>query len=190
MASLSYRAKLGVLVGMAVLVVAALLLWPPIPQDETYHGFADDRTYLGVPNFGNLVSNVGFLVVGAFGLAFFLGKRGRRLFDSPEESWPYVIFFAGVALVSVGSTYYHAEPTTETLFWDRLLMTVAFMALFSAFIVDRVHRRIGLAVMLPLLLAVGVGSVVYWDWTESLNRGDLRPYAFVQFYPMLAIPLI
>ena len=112
------------------------------------------------------------------------------MFDAPEERWPYVVFFVGVALVSVGSAYYHANPTTETLFWDRLPMTVAFMALFSAFIMDRVHTRVGVVVMLPLLLAVGVASVVYWDWTEAAGYGDLRPYILVQFYPMLAIPLI
>jgi hypothetical protein len=33
-------------------------------------------------------------------------------------------------------------------------------------------------------------SLVYWIWTESLGRGDLRPYALVQFYPMVALPLI
>jgi hypothetical protein len=37
---------------------------------------------------------------------------------------------------------------------------------------------------------LGLASLVYWDWTESLGRGDLRFYAFVQFYPMLALPII
>ena len=41
-----------------------------------------------------------------------------------------------------------------------------------------------------LLLGTGVASLVYWIWTESLGRGDLRFYAIVQFYPMLALPLI
>src|SRR5262249_1773023 len=27
-------------------------------------------------------------------------------------------------------------------------------------------------------------------WTEQQGRGDLRPYYFVQFYPMLALPLM
>ena len=145
---------------------------------------------MGLPNFGDTASNIGFLIVGMLGLSFAIGKRGRSMFDPSGERWPYLVFFAGVALVSVGSAYYHANPTTEALFWDRLPMTVAFMALFSAFIMDRVHARVGVVVMLPLLLVVGVASVVYWAWTEAAGHGDLRPYGLVQFYPMLAIPLI
>ena len=38
----------------------------------------------------------------------------------------------------------------------------------------------------PLLLA-GLGSVVYWHWTELRGVGDLRPYAAVQFFPILTI---
>ena len=37
---------------------------------------------------------------------------------------------------------------------------------------------------------MGAGSVFYWDYTESLGHGDLRPYALVQFLPMLLLPLI
>ena len=188
--TLSYGAKVAILVGVAVLAVCVSLFIPPIAQDPAYHRLANGRVFLSIPNFGNLASNVGFLIVGALGLAFVAGQRGRTMFDAPGERWPYVVFFAGVALVSVGSAYYHANPTTETLFWDRLPMTVAFMALFSAFIMDRVHARVGVVVMLPLLVAVGVASVVYWDWTEAAGHGDLRPYGLVQFYPMLAIPLI
>ena len=112
------------------------------------------------------------------------------MFDAPAERWPYLIFFVGVALVSLGSAYYHVKPTTEALFWDRLPMIVAFMALFSAFIADRVHSTVGVVVMLPLLLAIGFGTVMYWHLTETAGHGDLRPYALVQFYPMLAIPLV
>ena len=39
-------------------------------------------------------------------------------------------------------------------------------------------------------MALGVASLLYWDWTEQLGRGDLRFYAAVQFAPMLVIPLL
>jgi hypothetical protein len=38
--------------------------------------------------------------------------------------------------------------------------------------------------LLPLLLA-GVASALLWKWI-----GDLRPYVLVQFYPMMALPLL
>ncbi len=189
-ATLSYGAKVGILVGVAVLAVGATSFISPIAEDPAYHQFADRRALFGIPNFGDTASSIGFLIVGALGLAFVLGKRGRAMFDAPGERWPYLIFFVGVGLVSLGSTYYHVNPTTETLFWDRLPMTLAFMALFSAFIADRVNTTVGIVVMLPLLIAIGFGTVVYWHVTEAAGYGDLRPYGLVQFYPMLAIPLV
>ena len=37
---------------------------------------------------------------------------------------------------------------------------------------------------------MGIASLIYWHWSEALGRGDLRFYAFVQFYPMIALPVI
>ena len=185
-----YGTKVGVLVGVAVLAIGIASFISPIAQDPAYHQFADQRTLFGIPIFGDTVSNIGFLIVGALGLGFVLGKRGGAIFDVPGERWPYLIFFFGVAVVSVGSAYYHVNPTAETLFWDRLPMTIAFMALFSAFITDRIHTTVGVLVILPLLLAIGFGTVMYWHMTEAAGHGDLRPYGLVQFYPMLAIPLV
>ena len=47
----------------------------------------------------------------------------------------------------------------------------------------------GAEVLLPLVVA-GLSSVVYWYWSELRGAGDLRPYFFVQFYPLLVIPCI
>jgi hypothetical protein len=185
-----YAARVGVLAGAAVLAVGIASFISPIAQDPAYHQFADRRALFGIPNFGDTASNIGFLIVGVLGLGFLLGERGRAMFEAPGERWPYLIYFFGVAAVSAGSAYYHVNPTTETLFWDRLPMTVAFMALFSAFITDRIHTTVGVVLMLPLLLAIGFGTVVYWHLTEAAGHGDLRPYGLVQFYPMLAIPLV
>jgi hypothetical protein len=43
--------------------------------------------------------------------------------------------------------------------------------------------------LVPLLL-IGGGSVYYWLITEAHGAGDLRPYALVQFLPMLLVPFI
>jgi hypothetical protein len=39
-------------------------------------------------------------------------------------------------------------------------------------------------------LAIGIGSAAYWYWTEARGAGDLRPYALVQFLPIVLIPAI
>jgi hypothetical protein len=41
--------------------LAALLLLGPIHQDQSYHYFADERSFFGVPNFWNVVSNLPFV---------------------------------------------------------------------------------------------------------------------------------
>ena len=62
------KQPLIMLLGLMVASLAILLLLPPIPQDPSYHQFADQRTLLGIPNFWNVVSNLPFVVVGAMGL--------------------------------------------------------------------------------------------------------------------------
>src|SRR5262249_47578322 len=35
-----------------------------------------------------------------------------------------------------------------------------------------------------------IASVFYWRITEHAGKGDLRPYALVQYYPILALGLV
>ena len=96
-----------------------------------------------------------------------------------------------VSLVGVGfgSAYYHLAPSHGSLFWDWLPMSLAFMSLFSAVLVERLGPRVGLR-LFPWLAAAGPFSVVYWIWSERAGIGDLRLYGLVHFYPMLLIPLL
>jgi hypothetical protein len=60
-----------IFVSLMAASLAVLLLLPPISQDQSYHRFADQRTFFGVPNFWNVVSNLPFIAVGAVGLRQF-----------------------------------------------------------------------------------------------------------------------
>ncbi len=183
--ALPFVARVWMLVGTAALIVALAMLAPPELQDEAYHDFAPTALF-GVADVGNVASNGAFLVVGIWGLWRVAGRRiSPWPFGNPGDHWPYLTFFLGVALIALGSTYYHAGPTTETLLWDRLAMTVVFMALLAAFIADRVHLGAGVAVALPLLLGLGALSMAAWYVTE-----DLRLYRLVQALPMLLIWVI
>jgi hypothetical protein len=68
-------------------------------------------------------------------------------------------------------------------------MTVVFMSLLALLIGDRIGPRAGRMLLGPLIV-LGTGSVLWWRLTEAAGRGDLRLYALVQFFPMLAIPLM
>ncbi|MFQ5880973.1 MAG: ceramidase domain-containing protein [Candidatus Methylomirabilales bacterium] len=180
------------IIGLGIAATGAVLSLPPIAQDTAYHNFADQRTMLGIPNILNVISNVPFGVVGALGLMFLLKKgtlRQGRPFIEPSEHWPFFMLFVGVTLIGFGSIFYHLAPTNPRLFWDRLPMTIVFMSLFTTVIAERISVRAGRRMFLPLL-AVGMGSVVYWHLGELEGAGDLRFYGLVQFFPLLAIPLM
>ena len=175
------------LVAVAAAAIAGLALLEPIPQDPTYHDFADTRTHLAIPNFWNVVSNGPFILVGAAGLLF-LRKQDRE--GMLAELRPAcIVLFCGVVLTGVGSGWYHLSPDNRTLIWDRLPMTLAFMGLFAIIIGEHISTRWARKLLLPLLVA-GSLSVAYWALSESRGTGDLRPYALVQFLPMLLIPLM
>ena len=186
---LTFGQRILLLLSLFVVVVFVIGMMDPIPQDPEYHLFADNRTLFGIPNFNDVVSNIGFALVGVFGLLVVAGG-GRGIFLDPSHARPYLVFFFGIALVSLGSAYYHWAPSNERLFWDRLPMSMGFMAISAAVFADRIDARAGNGWLLYMLLSAGFASLVYWHWTESLGRGDLRFYALVQFYPMLALPLV
>jgi len=151
--------------------LAGLLLLPPIIQDQRYHEFSDQRTFI-TPNFLNVISNIPFVAIGAAGLWQFRRSPGT------------VMLFLGILLTGFGSTYYHLDPNDRTLLWDRLPMTITFMAILAIAIEERVDAKAGAALLWPLI-ATGVFSILVWRWT-----GDLRLYGWVQFFPCLALPLL
>ena len=103
-----------VLPALAMFCIIALLLHGPIPQNQDYHHFADQRKMFGIPNFFNVITNIPYELIDQ--------KTGYKAF-----------------------------------------------------------------IILNLL---GIMSVVYWHLGERQGIGDLRWYAIVQFFPVIAIPLI
>jgi len=172
-------------------IVVAIAVLPPLPQPQVYSGLADDRTLLGIANHLNVVSNLPFLLVGIWGL-YFLSRKQQAphsgSFTDPKEKWPYVACFLGIALTCFGSAYYHLAPDSGRLVWDRLPMTFAFMSVLSAAIVERLSVKAGLRLLIPFLL-IGVGSVIYWRWSQLHATENLLPYAAVQ-YGSIAIILV
>jgi hypothetical protein len=186
---MTWSARVGVLVGVAAAAVAAAGVLPPIPQDPVYHRFADTRALGGAANGWAVLSNLPFVLVGLLGLRQVLASPlgESAAFIQSRERWPYALFFVGVALTGAGSAYYHWAPDNARLVWDRLPMTVAFIALLAAIVAERVSVTAGI-VLLPALLLVGAASVAYWYAGELGGAGDLRPYALVQFAPAALIP--
>jgi Ceramidase len=162
---------------LGLLVAAAVAAWalPPLRQDPAYHAFADRRALGPVANAANVLSNVVFLIVGVLGL------RHTMLQATLPARPAWIVAFAGMALVSVGSAWYHRAPGDDTLLWDRLPMTIGFMGLLAAVLAIPFGERIARLALGPAVV-IGAGSVIAWRLT-----GDLRPYVWVQFAPLLLI---
>ena len=161
---------------LALVALIAVLSLPPMAQDPAYHDFADNRAFFGIPAFLNVVTNLAFLIVGIVGVRACATVAGAR--------WAWLICFGGVALVGIGSGYYHLAPDNSTLVWDRLPMSVGFMGLLVAVLAEHLHPRLEKILLVPAML-LGIASVVVWHVAD-----DLRLYAWVQFMPLLVIPAI
>lgn len=185
------RRVLAILV-LAVSGTAVAFALPPFTLGPDYYAFADRRHALGIPNFMDVISNLPWLLIGLAGLRF-IGRTRHGDFGSPfRDGWErgaFAVLFGGVVLLAFGSAAFHLDPRIATLLWDRLPMTIVFMSLFGIVIAERIDRRAGRLLFVPLLL-LGVASVLYWRYTESMGRGDVRLYGLVQFFPMAALPLI
>lgn len=173
---------------LSAAAVIAVFSRDPIAQDTAYHHFADLRSTAAIPNVYNVLSNVPFAILGVMGIRLVSRPVVREAAFAPLKTL-YLSFFIGVFLTAFGSAYYHLYPGNATLLWDRLPMTVAFMAFFCAILGEYVALQWAQKLFPPLLLT-GIVSVVYWHVSEIFGRGDLRLYALVQFLPMLLIPLI
>lgn len=186
----SRRARLWLIGLLALVFVAAVAVLPPLPEPQVFRSFADDRMFFGISNYLNVVSNAPFLLVGVWALHF-LARDSRHpgAFADPMEKWPYVCCFFAVALVSAGSAYFHLAPDSARLVWDRLPMSLGFMALLSAVVVERIGMTAGLRLLVPLLL-MGAGSVIYWRWSQLHGTEDVLPYAAVQYGSIAAIVVI
>ncbi len=182
--------RIALLLGMSVIAITAAFFIPPMAQDPEYHNLADRRVIAGVPNFFDVASNLAFLLVGVLGLWKLVQIReDRSRLVLKQEMIPFVVIFVGAILIFAGSAYYHSAPNNETLVWDRLPMTLTFMGIFSMVLVERIGVKTGINFLIPLLV-VGAASVAYWQVTEQSGQGDLRPYALVQFLPVLLVPMI
>jgi hypothetical protein len=68
-------------------------------------------------------------------------------------------------------------------------MTIAFMSLVAAQVVDRIDTRTGLILLVPMLL-VGAASVFYWRATERAGAGNVMPYVVLQGYSVVILFLL
>ena len=106
---LSRRAGIWPFLALALALGIAALLTPRTDLPSSYHHFADQRILLGIPHFGDVVSNIFFLIAGLSGLAFLSRKSTFDQFVDARERWPSLVVFLGMLLTAL------AQPTITLL---------------------------------------------------------------------------
>ena len=182
-----------ILGGFSIVVVVTALILPPVSQPADYHQFADQRRFLNISNFYNVVSNVAFLLSGSAGLVLlfraYQSSSTQKVFRNKAECLPYWVLFLSVIAAGLGSMFYHWTPDNAYLLWDRLPIAIGITALLAATLVERVSLTLGLW-SLPVLTVLGILSVLYWYRTEQQGIGNLNFYIITQFYSILLIILL
>lgn len=173
------RIARGLLLSACALGLAVALL-PPFPQPLSYHDFADQRRWLGLPNLFNVISNLPFPIVAWLGWRA-LPRRG----DGIPGQMAYAVLFLALAATGLGSAYYHLAPDNARLFWDRLPMTLGFAALITAVIAER--RPTHSPWLLLTLVGSGLASLLWWRYSARLGMENLLPYLAFQAWSLLTL---
>jgi len=165
---------------------AFLVLHGPIAQLSHYHDFADQSAWLGIPHTADVLSNIGFAVVGVLG---WLTLEPMRDHPAIQCGWfGYRLFLIGLIMTAVGSSFYHLAPDNARLVWDRLPIALACAGLLAGVRAETVGNT-NVRRDTALLALFAVVSVAWWSFTEGRGAGDLRPYLLLQGLPLILIPL-
>lgn len=134
------------------------------------HPFVDARSWWGMPNTLDVLSNLPLVFVGGMGLAMLSGRSLPAHTASALR-----MFLVGLVLSGLGSAIYHWAPDPATLVVDRLGMAVAFAGVLGLAMAERVGQAPArLTLPVSLLLAI-VSAVLPW------THGNVLPWVVVQF---------
>jgi hypothetical protein len=161
--------------GLVAAAAVAAVLAPAITRGPTFHVYADRRAWLGIPNAGDVLSNLPFVIAGIWGLVRARGAHGPAL---------AVALFVAIVGVGLGSGAYHVHPSDGALVldWAPIVLTLAFLA--ALVVGDRLDPRAGRATAIAFP-AVALASVAVWyagggTGGTGATSGDMRWYVITQ----------
>lgn len=151
----------------------------PLADRAEYFNFADKRSIAFIQNIGDVLSNLPFLFIGLWGLWVIRQNKvlGKNYFFALNT------IAIGTILTCFGSIYFHLNPTRETLFWDRLPMTLGFSGLIILIFTDRFNQKVSLKLNILFFIFIFISSMTVVGWNNELLT--LRPYLLVQLGSLL-----
>jgi hypothetical protein len=173
---LALMAMCGAALAFALIFPFVSHLLPHIPTSGHSHvhahghAFIDARSFLGIPNCLDVLSNLPFLFAGVWGLLLL-----RRHPQTVATHRAAQVFFIGLILTCFGSSYFHWAPTGFTLMVDRLGMAVAFAGVISLAAGQRLGDSVAKHATPALLLLAPAAAIV------AFVGSNVLPWAVVQF---------
>jgi hypothetical protein len=162
---------LAIAIGGAAIAVVA---FGPITRGPGFHGYVDQRTWLGIPHVGDVLSNLAFFVAGIY----FARVPAARTAA------------AGVIAIGIGSGAYHWAPSDETLAFDWGPIVITLSLVLAAVVEDRLGARAG-RVAYALGPAAAIASVIAWYASGgTTGHGNMAPYVAVQAIGIALAPVI
>ena len=172
------------------------IVGPVLPAAEVAIAlvFADTRSWHGLPNAMDVLSNLPFVLMGCWGL-YWLNRIDRAhhealagfplappASDPPDNTLDCAwLFFAGLIATAAGSAFYHLAPDAPRLAADRAGMAVAFAGLIGMAVCERVSQRAGWPAAW-FVLTTGLLSAEI-----AQETGNVLPWALVQFGGMALV---
>ena len=167
----SRPAELALLLAVAALAALAALL-PATGLPAGYHDFADQRTLLGLPHALDVLSNLPFAVMGAWGLWWLRRVPLDRL--GTAQRGLAGLLFIGLIATAFCSSGYHLDPHDAGLCIDRVGMSLAFAGLLGLAAADRISARAGVALAALVAVAAPATALV------AGMAGNMTPWAVLQ----------
>lgn len=168
---------------LVILVLGLLCLHGPIAQLDHYHAFADQTQWGPVMHARDVLSNLGFLLVGLWAV-FQFSHQWSLL---PDHRRPALLAFIFSILATAWcSSFYHLAPDDGRLFWDRLPIATACASLLALMRpMYSSHAGSLRASWRELMVALLLAYLSVWWWQYS---ADLRPYLALQIFAIVLPP--
>ena len=169
-AAATRRAETALAAAIALFALLAALL-PVTHLPVHYHDFADQRGWLGLPCAMDVLTNLPFALMGAWGLLWLRRVPAGRI--GAAQRVLAGAFFVGLILTMFCSSAYHWAPGDGGLCIDRLGMSLAFAGLLGLAAADRVSARAGLTLAVVIGIVAPASVLIAW-------AGNMTPWAVVQ----------
>tara|TARA_B100001996_G_scaffold363768_1_gene332290 strand:- start:39 stop:803 length:765 start_codon:yes stop_codon:yes gene_type:complete len=170
----------GSLISLIIIAIA----YGKIEQDQSYHAFADSRTFFGIQNSLDVISNLAILFPGILGLALHIRRRGVFEYRGKIESLIHYHLFAGMLVTFLGSVLYHLDPNDSTLLLDRVGMAIVIASYCSLLVCDFISIKLANSLHFPLIV-LGISTLFYWVLID-----DLRAYFIFKHQPLILILIL